>query len=308
MDDWLYPLLRFAHYTLLLGLFGITAFRCIGLRETLAQQSKRKDNGALAVAAVVAPVLTITLMFLSIAAMMAQPVWQLEWATIEAMVMSTSIGWSFLFRLGLLSAAAFTLILFGRSTFGALVAACLFGLALITLAWNGHAAATEGTLGTIHRLNDAAHLWAAGLWLGAIGWFIHVTRVASRRPDLIAPVAILSDMHKFAPLGVFLVFAVSFTGLFNAHLIFGLDNSADVLRTDYGWLFAAKISLVGIMLLFAARNAILGRRHSRIYQTPADDVNSTLSKLRTSLAAEVTLALAVLGLVAFIGTMSPLGH
>jgi putative copper resistance protein D len=200
---------------------------------------------------------------------MAQPVWQLEWATIEAMVMSTSIGWSFLFRLGLLSAAAFTLILFGRSTFGALVAACLFGLALTTLAWNGHAAATEGTLGTIHRLNDAAHLWAAGLWLGAIGWFIHVTRVASRRPDLIAPVAILSDMHKFAPLGVFLVFAVSVTGLVNA---------------------------------------ILGRRHSRIYQTPADDVNSTLSKLRTSLAAEVTLALAVLGLVAFIGTMSPLGH
>jgi len=113
MDDWLYPLLRFAHYTLLLGLFGITAFRCIGLRETLAQQSKRKNNGALAVAAVVAPVLTITLMLLSIAAMMAQPVWQLEGATIEAMVMSTSIGWSFLFRLGLLSAAAFTLILFG---------------------------------------------------------------------------------------------------------------------------------------------------------------------------------------------------
>lgn len=308
MDDWLYPLLRFAHYALLLGLFGITAFRCIGLRETLAQQSQCKVNGALALAAAVAPVLTIALMFLSIAGMMAQPVWQLEWTTIEAMVMSTSIGWAFLFRLGLLSAAACILILFGRSAFGAPVAAFLFGLALATLAWNGHAAATEGTLGTIHRLNDAAHLWAAGLWLGAIGWFIYVTRVASRRPDLIAPVAILSDMHKFAPLGVFLVFAVSVTGLVNAHLIFGLDKSADVLRTDYGWLFAAKISLVGIMLLFAARNAILGRRHSRIYQTPADDVNSTLSKLRTSLAAEVTLALAVLGLVAFIGTMSPLGH
>jgi putative copper resistance protein D len=163
-------------------------------------------------------------------------------------------------------------------------------------------------LGTIHRLNDAAHLWAAGLWLGAIGWFVYLTRVASRRPDMIAPIALLSDMHRFAPLGVFLVFAVSFTGLVNAHLIFGLDNSADVLSTDYGWLFAAKISLVGIMLLFAARNAILGRRHSRIYQTPADDINSNLSKLRTSLAAEVTLALAVLGLVAFIGTMSPLGH
>ena len=112
MDDWLYPILRFAHYTLLLGLFGITAFRCIGLRETLAFQSIRKDNGVLAVAAVVAPVLTITLMFLSIAAMMAQPVWQLEWTTIEAMLMSTSIGWSCVFRLGLLSAAAVCFLFF----------------------------------------------------------------------------------------------------------------------------------------------------------------------------------------------------
>ena len=307
MDDWLYPLLRFAHYTLLLGLFGITAFRCIGLCETLAQQPRYKDNGALALAAVVAPVLTITLMFLSIAAMMAQPVWQLEWTTIEAMVMSTSIGWAFVVRLVLLLAAAI-LMVFGRTSSAVSVAALLFGLALTTLAWNGHAAATEGTLGTIHRLNDAAHLWAAGLWLGAIGWFVHLTSVTSRRPDLIAPIALLSDMHRFAPLGVFLVFAVSVTGLINAHLIFGLDKSADVLRTDYGWLFVAKISLVGLMLLLAARNAILGRRHSRIYQTPSDDINSTLSKLRTSLAAEVTLALAVLGLVAFIGTMSPLGH
>ena len=308
MNDWLYPLLRFAHYGLLLGLFGITAFRCIGLRTTLASQSIPKGNGALAVAALAAPVLTIMLMFLSIAIMMAQPVWQLEWTMIEAIVMSTSIGWSFLFRLGLLSAAAGILILFRRSTFGVPVAAFLFGLALITLAWNGHAAATEGTWGTVHRLSDAAHLWAAGLWIGAIGWFVHLTRVASRQPDLIVPTALLCDMHKFAPLGVFLVFAVSVTGLVHAHLIFGLDNSADVLRTDYGWLLAAKISLVGLMLLFASRNAILGRRHSRIDQRPADDMNATLSKLRTSLAAEVTLALAVLGLVAVIGMLSPLGH
>ena len=77
MDDWLYPLLRFAHYGLLLGLFGITAFHHIGLRETLASQSMRKDNGALAIAALAAPALTIALMLLAISAMMAQPVWQL---------------------------------------------------------------------------------------------------------------------------------------------------------------------------------------------------------------------------------------
>lgn len=305
MDDWLYPLLRFAHYTLLLGLFGITAFRCIGLRETLASQSTRQDNGVLAVAAVVAPVLTITLMFLSIAAMMAQPVWQLEWTTIEVMVMSTSIGWAFAVRLVLLLATAI-LMVFGRTSSAVSVAALLFGLALTTLAWNGHAAATEGTLGTVHRLNDAAHLLAAGLWIGAIFWFVHLTRVARRQPHLFAPASLLSDMHRFAPLGSLLVCVVSITGIVNAQLIFGLNNSADVLKTNYGWLLVAKIALVGFMLLFAARNALLGRRLPAAPNSV--DINSTLAKLRASLAAEVTLALAVLGLVAFIGMMSPLAH
>lgn len=305
MDDWLYPLLRFAHYTLLLGLFGITAFRCIGLRETLAQRPQCKDNGALALAAVVAPVLTITLMFLSIAAMMAQPVWQLEWTTTEAMVMSTSIGWAFAVRLVVLLAAAI-LMVFGRTSSAVSVATLLFGLALTTLAWNGHAAATEGTLGTVHRLNDAAHLLAAGLWIGAIGWFVHLTEVVHRQPHLFAPVSLLSDMHRFAPLGLLLVCVVGFTGLVNAQLIFGLQNSADVLKTNYGWLLVAKIALVGFMLLFAARNALLGRRLPAAPHSV--DISSTLAKLRTSLAGEVTLALAVLGLVAFIGMMSPLGH
>ena len=305
MDDWLYPLLRFAHYTLLLGLFGITAFRCIGLRETLAQQPQRKDNGALAVAAVVAPVLTITLMFMSIAAMMAQPVWQLEWTTIEAMVMSTSIGWAFAVRLVLLLAAAI-LMVFGRTSSAVSVAALLFGLALITFAWNGHAAATEGALGTVHRLNDAAHLLAAGLWIGAIGWFLHLTRVARRQPHIFAPVSLLADMHRFAPLGSLLVCVVGITGIVNAQLIFGLHNSADVLKTNYGWLLVAKIALVGFMLLFAARNALLGRRRPAVPNSV--DISSTLAKLRSSLAGEVTLALAVLGLVAFIGMMSPLAH
>jgi len=306
VEDWLYPLLRFAHYALLLGLFGITAFRNIGLRQTMKLEPVRHDNGALTIAAVMAPVLTIVLMLVSIAAMMAQPALQLEWATIEAMVMSTSIGWAFLVRLGLLVAAACTPIVFGRSSSAISVAALLFGLALTTLAWNGHAAATEGTLGTMHRLNDAVHLLAAGLWIGAIGWFVHLTRVAHSRPDFITSEALLSDMHRFAPLGILLVSVVGITGLVNAHLIFGLENSANVLMTNYGWLLVAKIALVGFMLLFAARNALFARHHSSAQQPCSEDVNSTLAKLRTSLAVEATLALAILGLVAFIGMMSPM--
>ena len=38
MGDWLEPGLRFLHYALLLGLFGWTAFRLIGLRALDWQQ------------------------------------------------------------------------------------------------------------------------------------------------------------------------------------------------------------------------------------------------------------------------------
>jgi putative copper resistance protein D len=99
---------------------------------------------------------------------------------------------------------------------------------------------------------------------------------------------------------------VGITGIINAQLIFGLHNSAALLKTNYGWLLVAKIALVGFMLLFAARNALLGRRLPAAPHSV--DISSTLAKLRTGLAAEVTLALAVLGLVAFIGMMSPLAH
>ena len=306
MDDWLHPLLRFAHYALLLGLFGLTAFRALGLRRLAATGSLPELRGLVVAGAILAPVISAALILVAIAEMMGQQVAALEWATIEVMLASTSFGWAFAVRFALLVAAIAALALPPEPRSRA-AAAILLGLAVATLPWSGHAAASEGGLGLLHRLNDALHLLASALWIGAIGWFAYLVWAAHRRPDHPASAALLETMHRFAPLGATLVGIVATTGIVNAHLVFGLESSFAVLATPYGVLLAIKLALVGAMLLFAARNARLGRRAARESADGRLAAAPLLPRLRRSLLAELSLAALVIGCVAILGLMSPMG-
>jgi len=306
MDDWPQILLRFLHYAALLGLFGLTAYRLIGLRWLSSENQYPWFNGALLGLAIFAPLVSSALMLLSIAAMMGQPVWLTDWATVELMVTTTSIGWAFAARIALLSAALIALLLRHRSRLALIVAAVCYGFVIATLAWSGHAAALEGSAGLFHRINDALHLLAAGLWLGAIGWFVHLTIRAHRYIDAAQSQSLLSTMHRFAPLGIALVSVVVVTGLINAQMIFGLPNSGTVLMTGYGQLLAIKVALVALMLLCGGRNALIGRRRATANARLDADPTTSLAALRASLTIEITLASAVIGLVAIAGMMSPM--
>lgn len=306
MGDWLEPGLRFLHYALLLGLFGWTAFRLIGLRELDWQQQPENWIAVAISGAVLAPLVSIVLMLTSIAAMMGQPLVALEGPTVEAMIFGTDLGWAFLLRMALLGAGLMALSLRSRLSSALPVAALCYAAALITLAWSGHAAATEGGLGLFHRLNDGLHLLVAGLWLGAIGWFLYLVIRAHRRADDAQARNLLGVMHGFAPLGVALVTVIAISGLINAQLIFGVMNSAGVVTTNYGVLLAVKLTLVCGMLAFAAQNARAGRRGASRNDSEVLDVAASLAALRRSLAGEFGLAVGVVGLVAVLGMMSPM--
>lgn len=297
--------LRFAHYALLLGLSGWTAFRLVGLR---GESWVPHDRGGhmLVMAAFVAPVVSLALMLASVAAMMGVPITALDWPMAEAMITGTDIGKAFLVRAALLVTGLCALLVRHRTAAGFPIATACFAGALMTLGWSGHAAATEGGFGIFHRLNNGVHLLAVGLWLGAIGWFLRLTFAAHSKRNNIPAEPLLAKMHGFAPLGVALVATVVLTGLVNSHLIFGLENSVTVLTTTYGFLLVLKVVLVGGMLAFGARNARIGRRAALNDGREGPKPLIAISRLRGSLAGELLFAVGVIGLVAVLGMMSPI--
>lgn len=303
MGDWLEPTLRFLHYALLLGLFGWTAFRLVGLRGLDSMPGDR-GNTFLVGAAITAPMVSVALMLASIAAMMGVSVFALDGPMIEAMVVGTDMGWAFLIRAALLVFGLLAIIARHRSAAALPMAAICFAGSLMTLGWSCHAAATEDWLGLLHRFNNGVHLLAAGLWLGAIGWFLYLTRLAHGETPIVPAQPLLGVMHRFAPLGIALVAAVAVTGLINAQLIFGLENSAAVITTNYGLLLAAKVVLVAVMLGFGAHNALIGRRNLDAEAGRMTD-NTALIALHRSLTRELVVGIVIIGLVALLGMLSP---
>ena len=304
MGDALEPVLRVAQYALLLGLFGWSAFWLLGLRSVDWLKADRAPSFAV-VAALAAPMVSAALVLASIAAMMGVPVAQLDQPVIEAMITGTDIGYAFIVRTGLL-VAGLTAILALRTHWAALAfAAGFYGIALLTLGWSGHAAATEGGWGQMHRLNTGIHLISAGLWLGAIGWFLALTFRCYKHPDETQAHAVLKAMHAFAPMGVSLVALVAVTGTINSHLIFGLPNVAATLATPYGLLLAGKLALVAAMVALGAHHARVSRAASRGMGQAVASPAQPLAALRRTLLTEFLLGLLVIGLVAVFGSMSP---
>lgn len=303
MEDWTQPALRFVNYALLLGLFGWAGFRVVGLGAA-DWVPPRSGRTMAIIAAALAPFVSIGLMLASIAAMMGHPLTTLDWPMVESMTFGTDMGWAFMARTGLLVAGLVALMIGRRGGF--LMPALCFAAALLTLGWSGHAAATEGAVGWVHRLGNGVHLLAAGLWLGAIGWFVHLSVLAQRGPGRVSALPLLTVMHRFAPLGVVLVATIALTGLLNAQLIFGLENSAATLTTTYGLLLVAKIMIVGGMLAAGAHNARVSRRSVGTNTGPQQGEPAALGSLRRSLAVELAFGIVVIGIVVILGMLSPM--
>jgi len=172
-------------------------------------------------------------------------------------------------------------------------------IALASLAWSGHAAASEGLAGTIHRAADALHMIAAGIWLGAIAAFLVLLRPAADGEQPRFRMAAQS-LERFARVGTGCVIAIAATGLINFEMIAGLDRASRVLRSTYGYLLVAKLLLFSGMLALAALN--------RWRLTPAlfdADGRTSSTAIRRSLALEASAAASILALVAILGTLEP---
>lgn len=182
--------------------------------------------------------------------------------------------------------------------------AAAFALAVATLAWGGHGAMSEGALGLLHLGADILHLLAAALWMGSLlGLVLLVARPAAR---IDAGHLDLSwrALHGFSRAGTAAVAIIVVTGVVNGWLIIGPDGMPSLPFTLYGQLLLAKLGAFAAMVGLASLN--------RFRLTPAlGSVASSgaarreIGALRLSLAFEAALGIAVLALVAWLGTLEP---
>jgi len=195
------------------------------------------------------------------------------------------------------AAAAFVLVLAlpaGRETW--LSVAALGMVATASLAWMGHGAASDGSLGWVHLAADVLHALSGAIWLGALaGLAVMVCDRASR--DLDTLLLALRRFSAFAPL---LIAVVVLSGLVNGWVLVGPDRAFAMADTPYGQLLIVKLILFAAMLALGAVN--------RWRLTPAlaaDPGPAAMAQLKWSIGVETAAGLAILGLVAWFGTLVP---
>jgi putative copper resistance protein D len=298
--------IRFGLYLSLMLLVGLAAFPLYALRPDERADGRvlhlRRTFVSWTVAALVLSVLGFAAL---IAAMMGGSILDIDWEMCRSMLFETSIGTAWLVRIAALLAvlvAAFSLNLPAGTR---LVAIAVAGtVALSSLVWTGHAGATEGSLGLIHKASDMLHMFAAAIWLGGIAAFLLLLREPSDHlwgGRLQIGHRALED---FSRVGTICVAIIVVTGLINGQVLMGISNIPLMFETRYGQLLILKLALVAGMLFLAARNRWrltpnLGARLS------GEGEGDAVAPLRRSLLLEAGAALAILGLVAWLGMLEP---
>ncbi|MBU6207521.1 MAG: copper homeostasis membrane protein CopD [Alphaproteobacteria bacterium] len=306
MIDGLNIAVRWALYVNLMLLFGLPCFAIYGLRGSKSASDVFPLSAIVLVLSMIALPISCLGLALTATSMAGIPLSDLDHATVNMVVMQTPVGAAWLVRMAALIIIA-VLVAWRRSALGtgAMMALSLTtGVALASLAWGGHGAADEGAFGIVHLTSDITHLLAAGAWLGAlVALGMMVFRPAVKMTD-----DHLRLTHRalrgFSVAGTIIVALIILSGLANTWIVVGPEHVLDLPATRYGQLLIAKLILFVMMLGLAATN--------RFRLTPAFDqalktggTSAVVRQLRYSLILETSAALAILGLVAWLGTLEP---
>ena len=306
MDDLPVILIRFALYADLMVLAGMTAFSFHALTAKERVSSILPLKWPAFVLAALGFVLSGFGMLVLVAEMTGSSIRTVDLEVLREIASESAIGIAWLVRMAAMAIAVVAALAINHSSAARYVLLSSVSLAIATLVWTGHAGATEGWAGTAHRLSDMVHMLASAVWIGGIAAFAWM---------LFRPVTAQSGAHlavahraldRFSQVGTIAVAVIVATGIVNCLAVVGFPHFTRLPLTDYGKLLILKLLLFAAMLALAALN--------RWRLTPAlgvsvhnDNPASALTGLRRSLLAEGSAALAILAVVAWLGTLEPLG-
>lgn len=280
-------LARFAMLAILLALAGIAMQARLSGSITFAGRAR----ALVACAALFGALATVWWAMASVAAMAAMPLADLDRETLLAVLDATPLGIVTELRL-----AALAVVLVAAAILPRWTVVALAGLAALAAnAWTGHAGATEGSVGTVQRLADIAHVGGAALWLGALLTFlVAILRPAHESPGS-EPVGALA---AFARTGTIVVAVLAVTGGLNT-LIIAREGWSPT--SAWSLLLGLKLVLFGTMLGLAALN------RWRLTPALAACEPGARRRLTLSLIAETSAGLAIVALVAVLAMQSPGG-
>lgn len=305
MDDSIYISLRFALYIDLMLLFGLALFGLYSLK------GKERADGAVLNFGSLLGGTALTGILLSMAAMLhmaktmsgMSSVMELHHHILQMMLMDTDVGLTWMARIASLTVAVIAATLTRRAPALSLWLVTLCGaIALATLAWTGHGAMDEGSRRYLHFTSDIVHLLGAGSWLGALAAFALLLRSTHLTGDL--QIRLLArTLTGFESAGTLIVATLAITGIVNYLMVVG-PAFETLTSSTYGALLSLKVFLFAGMLVFAAVNRFhLSPLLERSIQTDTHIV--AINALRRSMILELSVAVIIMGLVAWLGTLSP---
>lgn len=279
-------ILRLALYVDLLLLFGVALFALYSVNAPLRFRPLLRGLALLGALLSVAGLLLMT------SAMSGETQLAALWPHLQMMLLETDVGLAWALRM-----IALIVVLVQP---GKWLASMAGAVALTSLAWSGHGAMDEGSLRFWHFLSDILHLLAAGAWLGGMLALVLLARggVDEARIRLLA-----EAVKRFEWIGAAIVLTLSVSGVVNYLFIVG-PRLHDVLLGTYGMLLAIKVLLFAAMLVLAALNRFhLGPALERSLRAGQHVIAA--HALRRSVLLELGMALLIVTLVAWLGTLSP---
>ncbi|HEF4758159.1 TPA: copper homeostasis membrane protein CopD [Pseudomonas putida] len=301
MSELVNIILRFALYMDLMLLFGVALFGLYSLKGPERISGTVLPFRSLLMGTTVSgAVLSVAGMVLLASAMSGESDLAALRPHIQMMVLETDVGLAWTIRIIALLVAAIATMLNRRLPHHSLFLTALAGgIALASLAWSGHGAMDEGVW---HFTADILHLLAGGAWLGALVAFAWMARGDALHTE--NHVRLLSRaVTRFESVGAVIVVVIAVTGVVNYLYIAGPKLDVALLGS-YGILLFVKVALFTGMLVLAALNRFqLGPLLQRSLRDGQYRVAA--NALRHSVVVELAAAVLIVGLVAWLGTLSP---
>jgi len=302
MSDSVGIALRFALYVDLMLLFGVALFGLYSLKgQERMSGAVLPFRSMLAGTAVLGAVLSVASMVMMASAMSGETDFAELRPHIEMMLFETDVGLAWGIRIVALVIAGLAVML-RVPGFSLWVAAFAGAVALASLAWSGHGAMDEGNRRYWHFAVDILHLLAAGAWLGALLAFALMAKINALQTE--ARLRLLARaVNRFEAIGAAIVVVITVTGVVNYLFIVG-PKLDEVFLSTYGILLFIKVVLFAGMLVLAALNRFhLGPFLERSLRDGQYTVAA--NALRRSVVVELAAAVLIVGLVAWLGTLSP---